>query len=301
MSQTKVHDPLDQEIIEPGTEVAVPHHQASDVAISQASADIAVRVATAAIEMSRRPSGEIDVEALRELRGMAKELRDEGMVQWFSRDMAAAQAEMQPVVRAAEVKLSKPGQEDKGSYKYASLENIDEMLRPIMTRYGFSVTYDRAPRPQDGGGFIVTGTLWHRSGHSITASFSLGLDSGPGRSNAQAAGSTDSYGRKYILLGFFNIVRKNEDNDGAVDDSATVTHDEAMQIIKLVTEADVAEGETDQEKRRAKIGSWLNDLLGYPLPKGYASIKLEDGIRVRRVLTSLKASKQAARSAEAEI
>lgn len=281
MSQTKVHDPLDQEIIEPGTEVAVPHHQASDVAISQASADIAVRVATAAIEMSRRPSGEIDVEALRELRGMAKELRDEGMVQWFSRDMAAAQAEMQPVVRAAEVKLSKPGQEDKGSYKYASLENIDEMLRPIMTRYGFSVTYDRAPRPQDaggGGGFIVTGTLWHRSGHSITASFSLGLDSGPGRSNAQAAGSTDSYGRKYILLGFFNIVRKNEDDDGVGAGGEPITQDQAARLVQLADEAGITAG--------ANRKKWFSENLSYEID-AFTKIRKEDYTRLARLLKSL--------------
>jgi ERF superfamily len=266
------------------------------------SEELSVKVALAAVQMSRLPSGQIDVEALREIRGMAKELRDEEKIQKFARAMSAAQKEMQPVIRAAEVRLSKAGSaEDKGSYKFASLEDIDEKLRPIYTKYGFSVTFDRVPRPQDGGGYVVTGTLWHDGGHFITASFSLGLDSGPGRSNAQAAGSTDSYGRKYILLGFFNIVRKNEDKDGSVDDDALVTHEEAMQILKLVGEADVADGETSIDGRRAKIGRWLDDLLGYPLPKGYASIKLEDGIRVRRVLTSLKASKQAAKAKETQI
>jgi hypothetical protein len=211
MSQTK-----DKEItveVEPAAEGQIVVREETPVAPlspDDASGEIAVKMAMAAIEMSRRKSGEIDVEAVREIRGMAKELRDEARLQWFARDMSAAQSEMQPVVRASEVNLG-PG---KGSYKHAALEDLDEMLRPIRTKYGFSITADRIPRPGDGGGFIIISTLWHRSGHSITASFPLPLDSGPGRNNLQAAGSTDSYGRKYNALALFDIVRKNEDDDG---------------------------------------------------------------------------------------
>lgn len=240
---------------------------------------LSVKIALAAVEMSRLPSGQVDVDALREIRAMAKELRDEEKIQWFARDMAAAQAEMQPVIRRAEVNLGK----DKGGYKFADAVDIDEMLRPIMTKYGFSVTYDRDPRAQDGGGYVVTGTLWHRSGHYITAAFSLGLDSGPGRSNAQAAGSTDTYGRKYILLGFFNIVRKGEDDDGAMNAGAEpITRDQAARLKQLVDEAGIAAGETDLD-RRASIMGWFSDEISYPI-KAYTEVRQEDYARLVRLL-----------------
>lgn len=293
----------DQEVtidVEPTVEGQIVVREETALTTLPADGSVSAQAAMAMIELSRREGGQIDIETLRELRGMAKELRDEERLQWFSRDMASAQADMQPVVRAAEVRLSKPGEADKGGYKYASLEDIDKMLRPIMTRYGFSVTYDRAPRGQDGGGYVVTGSLWHRSGHFLTASFSLSLDSGPGRSNAQAAGSTDAYGRKYILLGFFNIVRKNEDDDGVAAGGSPISLDEAAQVKKLVDEAGIGDG-LEGSERTATIVEWFNDMLGYALPKGYASIRQEDGLRVRRALLSVKAKRLTTKEAEVKI
>jgi hypothetical protein len=217
---------------------------------------------------------QFDEKKLVVMTNVVREWRQDDAKQWFARDMASAQAEMQPVVRAAEVQLGKPG-ENKGSYKYADISDIDEMLRPIMTKYGFSVTYDRKPRTGDGGGLEIIGTLWHRGGHSITASFPLALDSGPGRSNAQAGGSTDTYGRKYILLGFFNVVRKNEDNDGTDTGGSNLTREQALEIKTLVDEAEV-------DPR-----SWFSDMLSYEI-KQYLEIHQEDFIRLKRALMSVR-------------
>lgn len=280
------------EVLEPTAEQSVAVRPPSDVAASQddAASHIAVQMATAAIEMSRRKSGEIDVEALREIRGMARELRDEGRLQWFSRDMSAAQAEMQPVVRNAEVKLG----EGKGGYKYADLEAIDEMLRPIRTKYGFSITSDRVPRA-DGGGFVITSTLWHRSGHFITSSFPLPLDSGPGRNNLQAAGSTDSYGRKYNALAFFDIVRKNQDDDGFAGGGNPVGKDQAARLKQLVEEAGIATGDTP-EARKTAVMAWFKETISYPI-HAYTDVRQEDYPRIARLLKSLadKAEAEAAK------
>jgi len=266
-----------------------------EVATVSEPTSVSVQAAMAMIELSRRDGGQIDIETLRELRGMAKELRDEERVQWFARDMSSAQAEMEPVVRAAEVKLG----DGKGSYKYAALEHIDLMLRPIMTKYGFSITYDRSPRSADGGGYVVSGTLWHRSGHHITAEFALPLDSGPGRSNAQAAGSTDAYGRKYILLGFFNIVRKNEDDDGVAAGGEPVTRDQAARLVQLVEEAGIASGDTDEE-RKANRKKWFAENLSYEID-AFTKIRKEDYARLARLLKSLGDNRKEAEAAKVAV
>lgn len=260
--------------------------QETPLALLRPDGAVSAQAAMAMIELSRRESGQIDIETLRELRGMAKELRDEERLQWFSRELAAAQSECQAVVKAAEVRLTKAGStEDKGGYKYAANEDIDEMLRPVMTRYGFSVTYDREPRQADGGGFNVTGTLWHQSGHFIKASFPLPLDSGPGRNNLQAAGSTDTYAQKYILIGFFRIVRKNADDDGVAAGGAPIGKDQAGRLVQLMDEARVAPGPGEDE-RRAQRKVWFGETLSYPVSK-FTDIRQEDYPRLARLLKSL--------------
>lgn len=250
-------------------------------------------IRSAILELARDPA--FDVAKLQALTAMQERAEDRQSRRAFAFAMAQAQAETQAVVRASKVNLG----EGKGSYNYASLDAIDAMIRPIMTQHGFSITYDRTTRPE-GGGFVITGTLWHRDGHSIEASFPLPLDSGAGRNNLQAAGSTDSYGRKYILLGFFNIVRKNEDDDGVGTGAAPITHDEAAQIKTLVGEAGIGEG-LEADEHRKVIVEWFDTMLGYELPRGYVSIRQEDGVRVRRALLSLKAKRLTSKAEELKL
>ena len=259
-------------------------------------------IRTAILELARDAT--FDVEKLKALTEMQERAEDRQALRAFAVDMAAAQSECQAVVRSAEVKLGKAG-EDKGGYKYAGLDTIDEMIRPIMTKYGFSVTYDRAPRQGDGGGFNVTGTLWHRGGHSITASFPLPLDSGPGRNNLQAAGSTDTYAQKYILIGFFRIVRRNDDDDGFAGGVMPLSTDaegrkKAERLRQLVEEAGIgADSETPLDRKAARVG-WFHERLDYQITN-YLDIRQEDYPKMVRLLRIEKQAKDVRERKEAQI
>ena len=236
--------------------------------------------------VSRHP--DLDTDKVRALIDMQHAMEDRAAERAFNRDMSKAQARCQAVVREREAKMG-----DKGSWKYADLAAIDLMLRPIMTEFGFSITYDRKPRSGDGGGLEIIGTLRHRDGHSITASFPLALDSGPGRNNAQAAGSTDSYGRKYVLLGLFNIVRKDEDTDGVDAGGQPLRADEkhgrdkALRIKELVDRSGVVEkivADSDAPmKREDALRSYLKDILRYEVAT-YLDVRQEDYDRLIRLL-----------------
>ena len=102
----------------------------------------------------------------------------------------------------------------KGSYKFATWEDMDEVLRPRLQRHGFVLSFDASQREGQGGGAVITATLLHARGHSRSSSIPLPLDSGPGRNNLQAMGSTISYGKRYTTDMLLNIVRTNEDDDG---------------------------------------------------------------------------------------
>jgi hypothetical protein len=111
--------------------------------------------------------------------------------------------------------ISKEGTIDlgvKGSIKFARWEDMAKVIEPLMNREGFTLSFDTEYR--EGGGAVIVGELMHVDGHSRTARFSLPLDSGPGRNNLQAAGSTLSYGKRYCVEMLLNIVRKGEDDDG---------------------------------------------------------------------------------------
>lgn len=255
---------------------------------------------TAMLEKASDPN--LDKDKFLVLKDAVKEFAAAEAERAFNWDMSLAQAEIQPVVRRLEIKLEgKDGSNAGQGYKVADAVDIDDMIRPIYTKYGFSVTHNRRTRDADGGGFVVMSTLRHRAGYSIMAEFPIALDTGPGRNNAKAAGSTDTYGRKYNILGLFNIVRKNEDNDGGVATGGqSVTFDEAAVIKKLVDEAGLGDG-LDADERKLVIVEWFNNILGYALPRGYASIRQEDSIRVRRALLSLKARRLTSREKEVQL
>lgn len=244
-------------------------------------------VASAILELAKDPS--FDVEKLRALKDMQNEMEDRDAVRSFRRDMALAQAECQAVVRRNEAKMITKDGENKGSWTFADLNDIDIMLRPIRTKYGFSITHDRK---RTEGGLECISTLHHRDGHSITASFPLALDAGAGKNNLQAAGSTDSYGRKYNTLGFFDVVRKGQDNDGAAMSGGETLRglpgDEGMKkaarLKELADESGILAHAENQLDRQAATAGWLADgVLSYTI-SSWRDIRQEDYNRVVRLL-----------------
>lgn len=129
----------------------------------------------------------------------------------------------------------------KGSIPFARWEDMDAVIRPIITGDGFTLSFNSAPR--DGGGLVVTGELMHRSGHVRTATIPLPLDAGPGRNNLQAVGSTLSYGKRYCAEMLLNIVREGADDDGIKGAMRFATDDEAAELRALI-----AETHTDEAK-----------------------------------------------------
>jgi hypothetical protein len=121
-----------------------------------------------------------------------------------------------------------------GVVSFAKIEHIDTAIRPLLTEAGFSLSFDTAQRQSDGGGLIITGILLHKNGYSRTSSMPLPLDSGPGRNNLQANGSTMSYGRRYVTCMLLNIITEGEDDDGTALN--TITIEEAAEVDVKVTE-----------------------------------------------------------------
>lgn len=150
-----------------------------------------------------------DVDKLRAMLDMKVQMDAMAAEQEYNLAMKACQEEMRPVVR------DKKGERG----KYASLEQLHAICKPIWLAHGFSLSSHSEVSPMQGHYRIVT-TCRHDAGHKTTHFLDAPPDdSGPkGEKNKtpiQALGSTVSYVRRYLDLMIFDITIEGEDRDGA--------------------------------------------------------------------------------------
>jgi ERF superfamily len=167
---------------------------------------------TSLIERASRDPN-FDVGKFEVLVRLQMEVSAKEAVRSFNRAMAAAQSEMQPVLRdATNVHLRN---------KYATLAAIDADMRPIYTSHGFSVRFGSAPSPRDGD-MRVTITVAHADGYFevnyLDCPTSM-LGSQGGRTqmtSVQQVGAVVTYLRRYLQTMAFNVVLSDDvgDDDG---------------------------------------------------------------------------------------
>ena len=184
----------------------------------------------AIVKMASDPA--IDVAKLDALLQMQERMERRAAEVEFSAAFARLSGVMPRVKKNGRVELG----QGKGSYPFAKWEDIDRIIRPAMDAEGFTLSFTSQVRPGEGGGLIVTGTLLHRMGHSVTAQIPLPLDTGPGRNNLQANGSTLSYGKRYCAEMLLNIVREGDDDDGVGKGSEPISDEECAELSRGLTD-----------------------------------------------------------------
>jgi hypothetical protein len=100
------------------------------------------------------------------------------------------------------------------AFKYCPLDEIDRYVAPLLAAEDMDLSFTTRPRAGDGGGAVIVGRLRHVKGHWEESEIPLPLDATGGKSNIQAMGSTNSYGRRYVICNIFNIVVVGDDDDG---------------------------------------------------------------------------------------
>jgi hypothetical protein len=149
----------------------------------------------------------------------------------FNTAMNVCQAEMPRVLRNKT--------NDSTTSKYADLEQLDIICRPIYTKHGFSLSFGTADCPLPGHA-RQTCLVSHTGGHSRAYQADIPLDlTGPkgnqNKTGVQGFGSTMSYGQRYLTKLIFNIALTNEDNDGQ-GEMETVSEEQIANIRALLTE-----------------------------------------------------------------
>lgn len=146
----------------------------------------------------------------------------------FNADFAKLQAELPRITKDAKIKHN-----TKIISTYATYENIDSVIRPLLIKHGFGLRFNSQP---NGNTVLISATLSHRDGHSITDTIPLGYDTSGAKNNVQGVGSTIAYGKRYLVGMLLNLVFEGEDDDGGKADFVSMTEEQSAKIKDLLRE-----------------------------------------------------------------
>jgi hypothetical protein len=146
----------------------------------------------------------------------------------FNEAMNRCQEEIQPVARETENKVT-------NSF-YAKLEAVDAAIRPIYLKYGFSLSDDTVA-PLVPGNIRVECRV-ARGGHverfyREAPPDTLGPKGSPTKTTLHGGASTETFLRRYLRCGVFNVVFKDMDNDG----NGALSQEQVDYIVDLMKQA----------------------------------------------------------------
>jgi hypothetical protein len=210
---------------------------------------------------------DMDADKLEKLMQLHERAQDREAEREFAEAMNLCQSELPRIVRDAT--------NSQTSSKYARLESLDNQIKPVYIKHGFTLTFGTDTSPI-AGHIRITCICQHVGGHKRTyqGDFPLddaGIKGGVNKTPMHATGSTMSYGRRYLTLMIFNLVMAGEDNDGNRHESVeTITDDQAVQIKELLEEAGMPLAEFLKMGRIARV----EDLLVSRHPNALEAIRI---------------------------
>lgn len=174
-------------------------------------------------------SSGMEPDKLGKLMDLAERWEDRQAEKAFKAALADFQAECPPVQKKRGVSLDRTDR-SKIAYTYASYDDVNEVARPIMTKHGFSASFDT--KMTDKVGFLtVLCTVSHSAGHSVTSNWDVPIPS-MSVNDTQKFGAAVSYAKRYALCGALNIIVTDEDPDAAGLD--VLSEGDASTIARMI-------------------------------------------------------------------
>lgn len=158
-------------------------------------------------QIARDPS--VDVAKMQAVMDMQQKMQDREAEAAFKRAMVEAQTEMEPVTKDA--------RNDTTKSKFARLEQIDRIIRPIYTRHGFSIGFTE--NDADEGMIDLTVIVDHNAGHTRNyrvrmPADTVGIKDNRNKTDTHGHASGLTYGRRYGKMLVFDLAFVDEDDDG---------------------------------------------------------------------------------------
>lgn len=169
----------------------------------------------------------------------------------------------------------------KFSYKYAPLDEILNIIRPLLSSNGLSIV--QAPIMSDGMVGVST-TLIHKSGEWLESSnMLLPMD----KQSAQGAGSAITYSRRYSISSMLGISSEDDDDANSIEPAKPTTENNK-------NKSDTAKNKVDNDKQAIVDNSLASDaqvayINNLSSKKGYTIDALVSYIKTAYKKTDVKA------------
>jgi hypothetical protein len=152
------------------------------------------------------------IETLERLLDLAKDVRRETARAAWHESMVAFQADVPDITkdRIAKVRTRSGGEY---SYKYAPLDHIMSVIKPVLSKHSFSVTFSTSV----GGNIVMAACrVAHSLGHVEVCEFSVPVDTGSSMNVAQQVASALTYARRYALVSALGLAPEDDDDGASV-------------------------------------------------------------------------------------
>lgn len=182
-----------------------------------------------------------DVEKMRALLDMQRDIEDRDAKKAFTRAFNALQAELPIINKDGKIDHGE-GTTARGNAKlktrFATYPNLNRVVGPLLKKHGF--TFSTSMEPDPSGPMIAISTLSHVEGDSRRTHFRLTADTTGAKNNQQGWGSSQQYGMRYNMIALLNIVteaREDADNDGFPGAGENISPAQLAALIKMADDA----------------------------------------------------------------
>lgn len=130
-----------------------------------------------------------------------------------------------------------------GKYKYRSLEDITDALKPHLSEFNYSLVISDTIEEIGGRIYVKSSAKLHDETMKVVAenvAYAREPISIKGMSDMQITGATSSYARKYALNGLFAIDdNKDADSQGNSNPQPMATEKQVLTITQLLSNLDI--------------------------------------------------------------
>lgn len=165
-----------------------------------------------------------DVGTIERLMAVRRELQAAEAKKAFDESMGRFQAECPTIVKSKNV-MEKNS--DSVRYRFAPLDHIVKVVRPLLQQYGFSYQIDAEV---ESGWVKAACRVTHNLGHSETSSFKVPVDPKSFMSEPQKFASALTFAKRYAFTNAFGILTGDHDNDGRTDNMG-----DGPEVVKKLT------------------------------------------------------------------
>lgn len=175
------------------------------------------------------------VAELKELVALHEHMEKRAAAKAFAVAMKAFQTECKSIKhnKTAKITLKGGGQ---FSFTYASIDEVAEVINPILAEHGLSYTWNAASN-ESGALITVTCLVSHVDGHSVASSITLPTASDSAMSPQQKISAANNFGRRLSLESALGITTSQEDRaEPNAADQTPISDDQATALLDMVRE-----------------------------------------------------------------